>query len=486
MVASVPEENLDMAQWLDDAESSYQALERGQTVDGVLMKVDRDALLVNVGQKTEGVVPAREMRSMSPEAIDELSVGDVIVVTVLRPETDEGHALLSIDRAKGEMGWRVLAQQAEDGTIIEAEVSGYNRGGAVAVVEGVQGFIPLSQLTAVNRPPSDSDENPQLVALVGTKLQLKVIEVNRRRNRVILSERAAMQETRQQQKEALLETLQEGEIRSGRVTGITNFGAFVDLGGADGLIHISELSWNSVRSPDEVVKVGDQVNTYVIKIDKEVKRIALSLKRTKPEPWAEIATKYRIGQVVNATITKLAHFGAFARIEDSVEGLIHISELADRIIQHPKEVVREGDEVAIKIVKFDPERRRIGLSIKQVDSSEVEEPTASPDRFRADEEHRIKQPALAPGLAAQLTQAMAMGQSETPPVDEPVVEEVAEAAQAEEPVAEATAELDDQPEASATTTDADDAPPEEAAEGASEEEGVLVEAPKADSERASG
>ena len=475
MVASVPEENVDMAQLLDEAESSYQSLERGQTVDGVLMKVDRDALLVNVGQKTEGVVPAREMRSMSPEAIDELSVGDAIVVTVLRPETEEGLALLSVDRAKGELGWRTLAQHAEDGTIIEAEVSGYNRGGAVAVVEGVQGFVPLSQLTAVSRPPSDSDENPQLAALVGTTLQLKVIEVNRRRNRVILSERAAMQEFRQQQKEALLESLREGEIRSGRVTGITNFGAFVDLGGADGLIHISELSWNSVRSPEEVVKVGDQVDVYVIKIDKEVKRIALSLKRTQPEPWAEIATKCHIGQVTNATITKLAHFGAFARIEDSVEGLIHISELSDRIIQHPKEVVREGDEVAVKIVKLDPERRRIGLSMKQVESGEAEEP-ASPDRFRADEEHRIEQPALDPGLAAQLTEAMSIGESEAALADEPVAEEVAEA----------TAEMDDQPEVSAETADADDGPPEEAAEGASEEEGVLVEAPKADSERVSG
>jgi small subunit ribosomal protein S1 len=465
MVASVPEENLDMAQLLDEAELAFQSLERGQTVDGVLMKVDRDALLVNVGQKTEGVVPAREMRSMSPEAIDELSVGDAIVVTVLRTETDEGQALLSVDRAKGEMGWRTLAKQAEDGSIIEAEVTGYNRGGAVVTVEGVQGFVPLSQLTAVSRPPADSEENPQLAALVGTTLRLKVIEVNRRRNRAILSERAAMQEFRQQQKETLLENLREGEIRSGRVTGITNFGAFVDLGGADGLIHISELSWNSVRSPDEVVKVGDQIDAYVIKIDKEVKRIALSLKRTQPEPWAEIATQYHVGQSTSATITKLAHFGAFARIADSVEGLIHISELANRMIQHPREVVREGDEVTVKIVKLDPERRRIGLSMKQAESTEDEVVSFSPDRYRADEEHRIEQPTINAGMAAQLAQAMSSGQLVAVT---PVAEEQAEEAPVELPVAEG------------------DAPPEESVAEEVAGEDVLVEATELDSERVSG
>ena len=473
MVTQTPaDDNLDMAQLLDEAEKSHPNLERGQVVDGVIMKVDRDSILVHIGAKSEGVVPAREMRSLPPESVDELAVGDTLLVAVVKAETDDGQAILSVDRARGEVGWRKLQEYADNGTVIDAEVTGYNRGGAVVTAEGVQGFVPMSQLTTVSRPPADAQDNPELAALVGKTLRLKVIEVSRRRNRAILSERAATQEQRQAQKERLLEELREGEIRKGRVSGITNFGAFVDLGGADGLIHISELSWDSVRSPEEIVTVGDNVDVFVIKVDKEAKRIALSLKRTQTEPWADVAEKYRVGEVTEATITKLASFGAFARIEGSIEGLIHISELADRIIQHPREIVHEGEQVAVRIVKVEADRRRIGLSLKQVKDVEAAEAL---ERYQQGQtEHRVERPALDAGTAAQLEEAMAASAADAP-AEEPAAESATETveatveAPAEEPAAESATE---------TVEATVDAPAEEpAAESATETVEATVDPP---------
>lgn len=398
-----------MDQLLDEAEKGYQHLQRGQVVDGVIMKLDQEGILVNVGQKTEGVVSEREMRSLTPQAVQKLKVGDRITVAVLRPETEEGQAVLSIDKALGDTGWKILEEHAEKGLIIDAPVTGYNKGGAVVVAEGVQGFIPLSQLRSVGRAPTEADINPQLAALVGKTLKVKVIEVNKKRNRAIFSERAAAQEVRQQQKDQLLDQLQEGEVRRGRISGLTTFGAFVDLGGADGLIHVSELSWQPVRAPEDVVKVGDEVNVSVVKIDKVAKRIALSLKRTQPEPWTKVVQDLQVGQVMSATITKLATFGAFARLPGNVEGLIHISELADRVVQHPKDVVREGQDIAVKIVKIEPDRRRIGLSIKQVAEWEAAEIVR---QFQSKEgEHRVERPAMDATTAAQLTQAMSANAS---------------------------------------------------------------------------
>ena len=445
-----PDDNLDMAQLLGEDESQYHSLHRGEVVDGVIMKVDKDGLLVNVGQKTEGVVPSREMRSLAPEAADALKVGDTIMVAVVRPETDEGQALLSLDRAQGERAWRRLQEFADEEAVIEAEVVDHNKGGAIVSVEGVQGFVPLSQLSNVSRPPGDGEENSGLAALVGSALKLKVIEVNRRRNRAILSEKAALQEFRQEQKERLLEELLEGETRPGRVSGITNFGVFVDLGGADGLIHISELAWNPVGSPEEVVKVGDELDVYVIKVDRVAKRIALSLKRTQPEPWAAIGDKYEIGSIVPATITRLTTFGAFARVESAIEGLIHISELTDRMIGHPKEAVREGDQVKVKILKVDVERRRMGLSLKQVEDAVEEQAAVS--YGQGDSEYRIERPALNMEMAAELNRAFAETEQSEPAeaapseAELPEVEVAAELGESAEQEAEAEPEIEPETE----------------------------------------
>jgi small subunit ribosomal protein S1 len=381
---SVPAQNAgpgqDMGELLDSVEP-FKPLRRGDVVEGVVMRADTDGIFVNIGHKAEGVVPPGEMRSLKSEEVEGLKVGDEIVTFVIRPETAEGAAILSIDRAVGEQGWRVLEKALESGIGIEGKILGFNRGGAIVEAEGVQGFVPMSQLVRVPREhfreaqeskeaAEDEGENGASVRdpradEIGKILQLRVLEVNRGRNRAIFSERQAIQELREERKALLIQELTEGEVRRGKVTGISSFGAFVDLGGADGLIHISELSWNSVNSPEEVVKLGDELDVYVLRVDAENKKIALSLRRLHPEPWETINERYHVGDIVDATVTKLTNFGAFARVEGSVEGLIHISELTSRVISHPREVVREGDEVKLKILRIEPERRRLGLSLKQ-------------------------------------------------------------------------------------------------------------------------
>ncbi len=340
-------------------------LQRGDVVEGVVMHIEHDSILVSIGHKAEGVIPGREMRNLSSEELLAIQVGNTVVCTVLRPESEESPAILSLDLGREEVGWRTLESHLQTGELLEAKIVGANRGGALVQVEGTQGFVPLSHLVL---PAQGSPEGESPAARrVGETVKLKVLEVDRRRKRVILSERVALQERRQQNKEHLLEELREGEVRAGRISGIAPFGAFVDLGGADGLIHISELSWGSVKSPEEVVHVGDEVQVQVLKVDREQRRIALSLRRLLPEPWATVTQRYYVGQLVTGTVTKLAQFGAFAKVEEGVEGLIHISELGTGLIHHPREAVQEGDVVTLKILSIDPERRRLGLSLKEAE-----------------------------------------------------------------------------------------------------------------------
>lgn len=337
----------------------WRSLRRGEVVEGLVMRVDPDGLLVSVGGKSEGFVPLREMRSLSPQMV---KVGDTILATVVRPEGEEGPAILSIDRAQGEKGWRLLETALAEGKKITARCIGYNRGGLVVDVEGVQAFVPLSQVAPVPKPPQGEGD---LAQRVGQSLHLKALEVERRKGRAILSERAAWQEEREAQKERLLQELREGEVRKGKVSGLSPFGAFVDLGGADGLIHISELSWTRVASPEEVLQVGQEVEVYVLKVDREHRRISLSLRRLLPQPWETASSRYQVGQLVQATITRLTTFGAFARLEDGIEGLIHISELSERPLTDPRQAVREGETVTVKVLRIEPERRRLSLSLRQ-------------------------------------------------------------------------------------------------------------------------
>ena len=374
----------DMGELLDSVED-MKPLRRGDVVEGIVMRADPGAegILLNVGHKAEGHVPSHEMKSMSPEDVAQLNVGDTILAMVIRGESDEGSAILSVDRAAGEVGWKTLQDAMDSDERVSGTIIGFNRGGAIVMTESVQGFVPMSQLATVSRErartaaqggteeAAQGEEAPQEDSTdIGRTIDLKVLELNRGRNRAILSERQAMQEVREERKAKLIDELTEGEVRQGRVTGISTFGAFVDLGGADGLIHISELSWSNVNSPGDIVSVGHEVDVMVLRVDAEQKKIALSLKRLQPEPWETIEERYEVGGVVDGVVTKLTDFGAFARVEDAVEGLIHISELTTRIISHPREVVREGDAVRLKVLRIEPERRRLGLSLKQAEPEE--------------------------------------------------------------------------------------------------------------------
>jgi small subunit ribosomal protein S1 len=406
---------------LEEESLGYPSLRRGEIIEGVVVGKDREGLLVDIGAKSEGIIPPNEMQSLRPDPAQIPQIGDKVLVYVLQPETAEGQIIVSIDRARGEKGWRLLQRYYEEATSFEGEVTGYNKGGLLVDVEGVQAFVPLSQLVGgrVERPEEAGDRG--LATWMGKSLRLKVIEINRRRNRVILSERAAVQEWRAAQKDRLLAELREGDIRRGRITSIREFGIFVDLGGADGLVHLSELSWDRSKAPEDMFRVGDEVDVFILKIDQEAKKIALSLRRAQPEQWEGLIDKYAVGQVVTGQVTKLAPFGAFARIEGPLEGLIHISELVDRRVTHPRDVVSEGDTLPLKIVRIERDRHRLGLSLKQV------RPQAEQMGYVFDENGSV---IAGPG-------------EEVPTPRPPVMEEIAEApaAQVEEEEEELSGEL---------------------------------------------
>lgn len=354
---------MDMGALLDLETAQPGTLRRGEIVEGMVMGASPDGLIVDVGTKTEAVIPQNEMLSLGVDGAAKLKAGDTVRVMVLQPSSAEGHAIVSLDRARGEEGWDLLAERYESGAVFEAQVTGHNRGGILVNVDGVNAFVPLSQIDSVRR--DDPDAAAQLANLVGNPIQLKVIELNRKRNRVILSERAAMADFRRAQKDRILDELQEGEIRTGRVSSITDFGVFVDLGGADGLAHMTELTWERGKKARDLYNVGDEVQAYILKVDQETKKISLSLKRAQPERWDSTVNRYVIGQILIGRVTKLMAFGAFVRLDGPVEGLIHISELSNRRIQHPRDVVKEGDVVPVKLVRIEKDRHRLGLSLRQ-------------------------------------------------------------------------------------------------------------------------
>jgi small subunit ribosomal protein S1 len=348
-------------------ESQHTQLRRGELVEGTVVLVDREEILVDIGGKMEAVIATSEIQNERGEPT--LHRGDHVSAVVIVPENAEGRPVISINRARAEIGWRDLQGKKDAEEVVTGEVVDHNKGGLIVSVDGVRGFVPLSQIVELRRGGSDEEVEEKLRSMRGQTLYLKVIEMNRRRNRLILSERAAAQERRAQQKDRLLSELQAGEIRHGRVSSLTDFGAFVDLGGADGLIHLSELSWGQVQHPSQVLRVGQEVDVRVVGVDRENKKIALSLKQVEENPWTRIEQKYHVGDTVPAKITKLAQFGAFAELEPGVEGLVHISELSDERITHPKQVVREGEDVQLRIIKIDPQRHRLGLSLRQAEDA---------------------------------------------------------------------------------------------------------------------
>ncbi len=337
----------------------------GDIVEGVIVKVDRDEVLLDIGYKTEGVIPSRELsikHDVDPN--DVVKVGDEIEALVLQKEDKEGRLILSKKRAQYERAWGTIEKIKEEDGVVTGSVIEVVKGGLILDI-GLRGFLPAS-LVEMRRVRD-------LQPYVGKELEAKIIELDKNRNNVVLSRRAWLEQTQSEVRQTFLTTLQKGQVRSGVVSSIVNFGAFVDLGGVDGLVHVSELSWKHIDHPSEVVEVGQEVTVEVLDVDMDRERVSLSLKATQEDPWQQFARTHQIGQVVPGKVTKLVPFGAFVRVDEGIEGLVHISELAERHVEIPEQVVQVGDEIFVKVIDIDLERRRISLSLKQANEGTIGE-----------------------------------------------------------------------------------------------------------------
>jgi small subunit ribosomal protein S1 len=395
------------------------SIKRGDVVEGVIVRIDQDEILVDIGLKSEGVLSTKELPASGYGSFNELHLNDKVLVYVIQPETSEGHAVLSLKRANTERQWRIAEEQYKNNELLKAKVIDYNKGGLIVDVAGIRGFVPISQILNLKREEVASGGESQetaakLQSMKDKELQLKIIEINRARNRLILSERLAVQEWRQRRREELLDELKPGEVRKGVVSNLANFGAFVDLGGADGLVHISQLAWSRVNHPSEVLHVGQEVEVQVLSVDKEKKKIALSIKRAEVDPWTTVEQRYAPGQIVTGVVTKIAPFGAFARIEDGIEGLIHLSEITPGV--DPKTVLHEGAQLQLRILRIDAERRRLGLSLRQVEEPDAEK-EAAPAEAAANTEAPATNNEQAP--APQPAPATPSLESITPTNDQP-------------------------------------------------------------------
>ncbi len=383
--------------------ATIHPFEEGDVVSGKVVRIDKDEVLVDIGYKSEGVIPSNELsirKSVDPS--DEVELGEEVDALVLTKEDQEGRLILSKKRARFEKAWRRIEGAAESGEPVEGTVIEVVKGGLILDL-GVRGFLPASLVDI--RRVQNLDE------FMGTKLECKVIELNRSRNNVVLSRRAVLEEERKEVREQILGRLQPGQVVEGKISNIVDFGAFVDLEGIDGLIHISELSWSHVNHPSEVISIGDTVTVKVLDIDRDRQRISLGLKQTQEDPWQKVLNEYKEGDVVEGKVTKIVAFGAFVQILPGVEGLVHISELAQHHVESPAEVVRPGDELKVQILEVDDSRRRLSLSVKRVEGQEL------PQRDMSDA------PPLDGAPAAEATPAEEAARPRRPPAEAPPAEE---------------------------------------------------------------
>jgi small subunit ribosomal protein S1 len=347
---------------------------RGEIRNGTIASISDGQILVSVGAKSEGIIAGKEFESIDEETRKSFEVGNEITAYVVTPEDSHGNLILSYTRALEEENWQTAEELLESEESFDSTIEGYNKGGLLVSLGTIRGFVPASQISLGRRLTiTGNSPDERYSEMVGEKIEVRVIEVDRDRRRLILSERAASSETRESIKERVIEDLKEGETRTGRVTSLADFGAFVNINGADGLVHLSELSWEHVNHPSEVLEVGQEVKVKVISIDEERKRIGLSIRRLKDDPWDDQVGKLTEGQLVEGKITRLTNFGAFARlllddVKGDLEGLIHISEISEQRIEHPKEILHEGDVVTLRIIKIEEDTHRIGLSMRRVDS----------------------------------------------------------------------------------------------------------------------
>ena len=354
---AITEENITMEQLLAENADSVRSLVHGDIVDGTVVRIDPDEVLVDIAAKSEGIISNRELAGRGETPI-ELKIGDEIKVYVIQPEDENGNVILSLKKARAEGIWQAVAQKESDGEVVDAEVREQNKGGLIVNILGLRGFLPSSQVAR--------QFSGNLLELVGEKIPVKILEVNRKRNRLIVSQRAAQDEDRARQREELFEKLEMGDLIEGKVSGLTSYGAFVNLGGADGLIHISELSWERINNVSDVLAVGDDVKVKVIKLDPELSRISLSLRQMSDDPWDTIEDRFPSGQPVSGEVTKTKKYGAFLQIADGVEGLLHISELSWDHVERTEDVLKVGEVIEVMVLSADKTRRRISLSLRQL------------------------------------------------------------------------------------------------------------------------
>lgn len=342
----------------------------GEIRKGTIASISQNQILISIGAKSEGVVAGKELEQLTEEERAALKVGQELDVFVIIPEDNNGNVVLSLKRAFEQIAWENVEKMIADETVFDTKIIGFNKGGIIAAIGSLRGFIPSSQISAARRAQSTGDKPEQRYQkMVGQPISVRIVEVDRERRRLILSERAASSESRSELKERVISELEEGKTYTGRVTSLADFGAFVNINGADGLVHLSEISWDHVTHPKEVLEVGQEVNVKVINIDREKRRIGLSIRALQDDPWKSRMEKFSVGQLVEGAITRLTKFGAFARLEGDIEGLIHISELSENRVEHPKEVLHEGDVKTLRIIRIDPDQHRIGLSLRKVDSA---------------------------------------------------------------------------------------------------------------------
>ena len=358
--------------------------QRGDVLSGRVVALDTQGMIVDLGLKRDGVVPRAELDKLHEEGV-EFVVDQEVPVVIIEPEDKDGNLRVSVNQGRQQKDWLTAERLMATGEMWEGGVTGYNRGGLIVQFGDVQAFVPVSHISDLPRGVPENERQNRLAGLVNRKMGFKVIEVDRQRRRLVLSQRNAQKEYRERQKSRLLSDLSEGQVRSGVVTGLRDFGAFVDLGGADGLIHISELSWRRVKHPSEVLAVGQEVEVEVLKVDRESKRIGLSLKRRQPDPWQRVAERFQAGQVVEGTLTRLAPFGAFVDLGEGVEGLLPTNQVSGQA------GVVEGATVRVKVLNVEPDRQRIGLALQAVtgpiaEQEPAQEP-AAPETPADEDEH---------------------------------------------------------------------------------------------------
>jgi small subunit ribosomal protein S1 len=465
--ATVAQADLTPEELVQAIEDSLKNFKDGDLVEGVVVKVDRDEVLLDIGYKSEGVIPSKELsirHDVHPSEV--VQVGDHIEALVLQTEDKEGRLILSKKRAQYERAWHNIEKVMHEGKTIKGPVIEVVKGGLILDI-GLRGFLPAS-LVELRRV---RDLHPY----VGQELECKIIELDRNRNNVVLSRRAFLEESQSEGRKKFLESLKKGERRRGTVSSIVNFGAFVDIGGGvDGLVHVSELSWKHVDHPSEVVAVGQEVDVEVLDVDLDRERVSLSLKATQEDPWREFERKHEMGEVIWGQVTKLVPFGAFVRVGEGIEGLVHISELSDQHVESPEQVVSVGQELRVKVVDVDVARRRISLSTKRVTDADTEVPEAEISAEPTEEISAEVAPEPSPATAAVLEDAMVRGDEGG--------EEVPEATIEPEPVAPEVAAIHVVPEPE-VAPEPEEAPP---AEPAVEEEDVTLESILEDLKRREG